>query len=91
MTAKDLIAALEARAPKVADFAFDVRSNIDEDGDGWVMLDVSYDEADEYTDEPWVAFGDLPLPFHDSGMDNDHAGTVSQYVTWNVREHAVGA
>ena len=91
MTAKDLIAALEFRAACVEGFEFTVTSNIDADGDGWVMLYVLYDEMEEYTDEPWTAFGDLPVPFHDSGMDNDHAGRVSQSVEWNVSDHAVAA
>lgn len=91
MKATDLIAALTARIAEVEGWAFKVTTRIDEDGDGKVVLEVSYDESNEFTDEPWAAFGDLPVEQDDGGMDNDQNGTVVQYVEWRVLEGEVNA
>lgn len=91
MKAADLIATLTARAAQVEDFSFNVKSTIDTDGDGSIILAVAYDERLELTDEPWTAFGDVPVDFDldRSGMDNDGNGTVFQYIGWSVNDGMV--
>lgn len=84
----EMIPALEARAKAVSDFSFDVRTSIDEDGDGKIVLSVRYGEENEYTDEPWIAFGAFPVEPDDAGMDNSD-GMVSQWVEWRVYEGEV--
>jgi hypothetical protein len=91
MTTDSLIEVLNARIaalPSHDDWGWSVKSETDEDGDGYVMLTVAYPddckpEGEEYTDEPWDAFGDVPDGW-ESGMDNDSAGTVFQYIEWKV-------
>ena len=97
MTATELQTALEARIaqlPEHEHWRWNVETDLDDDGDGKVMLSVSYDEdcmpeGEEYSDEPWEAFGDLPVETAESGMENDQNGTVYQFLTWEIAEGVV--
>lgn len=86
MKVTDLIAVLTARAAEVEGWNFDVREYLDADGDGCIQLCVEYSIDLEVTDEMWTAFGDLPIPQDDSGVDSTETGNIVQYVTWNVLE-----
>lgn len=92
MTATDLIAALYGRAAEIKEWNFNVEADIDQDGDGIVMLTVGYDESREGSvpgyhveNEPWDDFGPLADRFADSGMTNDDHGTVYQHLEFRVK------
>lgn len=89
MNINDLVAALSARAKEIDDWSFNVEATVDEDGDGEVILSIGYDEKYEYTDEPWNAFGSLPIESSASGMDGDQGNTVYQWVSWKIIDGAV--
>lgn len=92
MKATDLIAALKARAAEMTEWDFTVDDFTDEDGDGKVVLNVTYSEdllidGREVEYEPWEALGPFGEEPATAGIDNDEAGHINQWVQWTVKDH----
>lgn len=91
MTAQQLIAAIAARAAEITEWNFAVDDLCDEDGDGRIVLSVTYSEdtridGREVEQEPWDAFGPFPEEPDASGIDNDENGHVNQWVQWTFSD-----
>lgn len=81
--AQNIIAKLKSAVANAAPVA-GVEWQIDERRDA-IVLNAIYADTYEYTDEPWVALGEVPA-FDRSMIDNDGHGTIFNFIQYDLED-----